>query len=225
MKMKYYIVTLMFLFAGIVVKAQTQAEKDYTKVITDRTGKYLVNIGITDTLSPKFKKAQAVLIDQYRAINSIHDTRNAKVKELKAATGEDKAVVNAKGAATDSIMNAQLTALHPVFLAKLGKELSPQQVEAMKDEMTYKKVAVTYNGYTDELPQLTDAQKTQIKNWLIEAREKAIDAGSSDEKTAIFGKYKGRINNYLSKEGYDMKKAGEEWQKRLKEKAANKPQQ
>jgi hypothetical protein len=86
--------------------------------------------------------------------------------------------------------------------------------------MTYKKVAVTYNAYVDELPQLTDAQKTQLKAWLVEAREKAIDAGSSDEKTAIFGKYKGRINNYLSAQGYDMKKAGEEWQKRIKERAA-----
>lgn len=226
MKMKYYIVMLVSLFVGTVAKAQTQAEKDnYTKVITERTGKYLVNIGITDTLSPKFKKAQAVLIAQYRAINDIHDTRNTKVKEIKAAAGDDKVVANAKIAITDSLMNAQLTTLHPVFLAKLSKELSPEQVEAIKDEMTYKKVAVTYNGYLDELPQLTEAQKAQIKAWLVEAREKAIDAGSSDEKTAIFGKYKGRINNYLSKEGYDMKKAAEEWQKRLKERAAAKTQQ
>jgi len=36
------------------------------------------------------------------------------------------------------------------------------------------------------------------------------------------GRYKGRINNYLSAQGYDMKKAGQEWQKRLKEKAGEK---
>ena len=34
-----------------------------------------------------------------------------------------------------------------------------------------------------------------------------MDAGTSEEKHAIFGKYKGRINNYLSKAGYDMKQA------------------
>jgi hypothetical protein len=43
-----------------------------------------------------------------------------------------------------------------------------------------------------------------------------MDAGSSDEKHKWFGKYKGRINNYLSAAGYDMKKEGEEWQKRIK---------
>jgi hypothetical protein len=28
-----------------------------------------------------------------------------------------------------------------------------------------------------------------------------MDGGSSDEKTAIFQRYKGKINNYLSKQG------------------------
>ncbi len=121
-------------------------------------------------------------------------------------------------------MAQQLAARHTLFLSKLGKELSAEQIEKVKDQMTYNKVAVTYNAYLDELPQLTETQKAQLKAWLVEAREKAIDAGSSDQKTAIFGKYKGRINNFLSQQGYDMKKAGEEWQKRIKERAAAKAQ-
>jgi hypothetical protein len=42
--------------------------------------------------------------------------------------------------------------------------------------------------------------------WLVEAREIAMDGSTSDEKHAMFGKYKGKINNYLSKAGYDAKK-------------------
>jgi hypothetical protein len=45
--------------------------------------------------------------------------------------------------------------------------------------------------------------------WLVEAREIAMDCGSSEEKHYWFGKYKGKINNYLSAEGYDLKKAEE----------------
>jgi hypothetical protein len=82
--------------------------------------------------------------------------------------------------------------------------------------MTYNLVAITYNAYLAEVLTLTDAQKAQIKAWLIEAREHAIDAESSEKKHGVFGKYKGRINNYLSAQGYDMKKEGEEWQKRIK---------
>ena len=63
---------------------------------------------------------------------------------------------------------------------------------------------------------LTEEQQKQIYTWLLEAREYAMDAESSDKKHQWFGKYKGRINNYLSAAGYDLKKAGEDWEKRRK---------
>jgi len=75
------------------------------------------------------------------------------------------------------------------------------------------------------LPNLTDAQKKQILDWLTEAREHAMDAESSDKKHAWFGKYKGRINNYLAAAGIDMKKAEKEWQERIKERKQQQQQQ
>jgi hypothetical protein len=68
------------------------------------------------------------------------------------------------------------------------------------------------------IPTLTNEQKAQIMTWLVEAREYAMDAETSEKKHGWFGKYKGRINNYLSAAGYDLKKEGDAWQKRLKEK-------
>ncbi len=56
------------------------------------------------------------------------------------------------------------------------------------------------------LPNLTEKQKARIMTWLVEAREHAMNGGTSEEKHAWFGKYKGRINNYLSSEGYDLKR-------------------
>ncbi|MCH5720261.1 DUF3826 domain-containing protein [Niabella hibiscisoli] len=41
-------------------------------------------------------------------------------------------------------------------------------------------------------------------------------AGSSDAKHGWFGKYKGRINNYLASRGYDLKKEREGWYERTK---------
>ena len=81
--------------------------------------------------------------------------------------------------------------------------------------MTYRVFPITYAAYQDMLPNLTTEQKEKIYNWLKEARELAMDAESSDKKHAVFGKYKGRINNYLSAEGYDVKKEGEAWAKRV----------
>jgi len=88
--------------------------------------------------------------------------------------------------------------------------------------MTYKVFPITYTAYLDMLPALTSEQKEKIYNWLKEARELAMDEGSSDDKHKVFGKYKGKINNYLSAAGYDMKKEGEEWQKRIKEREQKK---
>jgi hypothetical protein len=34
-----------------------------------------------------------------------------------------------------------------------------------------------------------------------------MDEGTSDEKHKVFGKYKGRINNYLAAAGYNLKAA------------------
>ena len=41
----------------------------------------------------------------------------------------------------------------------------------------------------------------QFGHLLKDAREEAMDAGSAKDKTAVFQRYKGRINNYLSKQG------------------------
>jgi hypothetical protein len=68
------------------------------------------------------------------------------------------------------------------------------------------------------IPSLTEEEKAQIMIWLKEAREFAIDAESSKKKHEMFGKYKGRINNYLTKRGYDLTKEREEWYKRIENK-------
>ncbi|RYY10243.1 MAG: DUF3826 domain-containing protein [Cytophagaceae bacterium] len=85
----------------------------------------------------------------------------------------------------------------------------------VKDGMTYRVLPITMTAYEDMLPTLTAAQTTQMQAWLTEAREHAMDAGTSQEKHAWFGKYKGRINNYLSAAGIDMNQAGKDWQARL----------
>ena len=70
------------------------------------------------------------------------------------------------------------------------------------------------------IPSFKDEETTQILVWLKEARELAIDAESSKKKHEVFGKYKGRINNYLTARGYDLKKEREEWYKRIEARKA-----
>ena len=92
--------------------------------------------------------------------------------------------------------------------------MTPEQVELVKDKMTYHKVEVTYKAYCDILPRLDSSDKTMIMTALKEAREEAIDGGSADEKSAIFQKYKDRINTRLNAKGFDVAKATREWEAR-----------
>jgi hypothetical protein len=77
---------------------------------------------------------------------------------------------------------------------------------------------VTFNAYKEIIPTLTEPQQAHILELLKAAREEAIDGGSADEKSAVFKKYKGKINNYLSKEGVDEAKARQEWAAKQKPK-------
>jgi hypothetical protein len=117
--------------------------------------------------------------------------------------------------------SVKLLQLHRYFVSRLAVELSPEQVDKVKDGMSYGVVQVTNNRYLELLPDLTDEQKREILAQLLEAREYAMDGGSSEEKHKIFGQYKGRINNYLSKAGYNLKQAERDLAERQKSAARN----
>jgi hypothetical protein len=164
-----------------------QIEADYTEKIEGRTAEILKILALSDT--NKAAKVHDIIIAQYRALNAWHDANDAK---LKAARADTNAVAQ---------IRASLKPLHNDFLAKLAENLSPEQVDQVKDKMTYGKVQFTYTGYLTQYPNLPEANRQKILELLKEAREDAMDGGSAEEKTAVFQRYKGKINNYLNKEG------------------------
>lgn len=196
------------LMASISTSAQNQ---DYQRVVTERAHKIVAALKLTD--STKFLKVRKLVADQYSNLNDIYTRRDDQINPIKkAASSRDS--INLAVQAIDQKTTTAIDSLHPFFLSRLSKELNTQQVTAIKDGMTYGVLPITYNGYTEMIPELNAPQKDQIMKWLVEAREHAMDAESSEKKHAWFGKYKGRINNYLSGAGYDLKKAGADWEKR-----------
>ena len=165
-----------------------QAEANYTKAIEGRTADILKILALTDT--NKIARVHDTIISQYRTLNAWHDAHDAK---RKAAKSDTNAVAQ---------IEVSLKAIHDQFLAKLAENLTPEQVDAVKDKMTYGKVQFTFKGYMVDYPNLPEAQQQKVLELLKEARELAMDGGSAEEKTAIFNRYKGKINNYLSKQGF-----------------------
>ena len=198
--------------------AQEKTEESpaaYTRVITQRANKIALKLDLTDTL--KVNKVTAIIADQYRQLGIIHDLRNNQIKALKKDSTLSKEVIAAKVAGLEKVADVKLKKQHAIYLSKLGRVLSAEQIDKVKDGMTFGVLPATYKGYLEMLPMLTEKQKAQILAYLTEARELAIDAESAEKKHATFGKYKGRINNYLSAEGIETKKAREIWEQKLKE--------
>ncbi|MES2773812.1 MAG: DUF3826 domain-containing protein [Bacteroidota bacterium] len=203
------------LFAGARVQDTIELKAaSYTKTITERADKIVAKLGIAD--NKKYESVRQIITQQYRDLNAIYTERDEQVKAAKENLRSDKTALDSALKNLESQVTQKLEKLHPQYLSSLGKKITQEQVDQVKDGMTYGVLPITYKGYQDMIPTLTAPQKAQILTWLTEARELAMDAESAEKKHAWFGKYKGRINNYLSAQGYDSKKEREEWEKRIK---------
>ena len=214
---KIVLMSLLFLCgwisAGAVDLNKENRDPKYVESIVNRSQKIVDKLGLTD--AKVAEDVCNVIANRYFELNDIYEIRDAKVKAVKESglTGDAK---NEALKAAENEKDAALYRSHFAFPASLSLFLNEEQIEAVKDGKTYGVVKVTYEATLDMIPSLKEEEKVQIYAWLVEAREFAMDAENSNKKHAAFGKYKGRINNYLAKRGYNLTKEREEWAKRVK---------
>jgi len=186
-------------------------EAFYTQTIEHRAQDILDALALKD--AEKAGRVHDAIILQYRSLRARDAAVVAKLKET-GGTNTD--------ATARSPLSRDLTkSLHEWFVGVLALDLTPEQVEVVKDKMTYNKVKVTYDAYCNIMPNLTETDKTKILAMLKEAREEAIDGGSAGEKTAVFTKYKNLINEYLNTNGHDVQKAYKDWEAKQPSQQAN----
>lgn len=198
--------------AGAVDLDSSDRDPQYVGSIVDRSRKIVDKLALSDTTAAN--EVTKIIANRYFKLNDIYTVRDEKVKTAnETLTGEAK---QAAITAAQNEKDAALYRCHFEFPADLSLYLTSEQIDAVKDGMTYGVLMVTYNSHLDMIPTLTDEEKAQIMAWLTEARELAMDAENSNKKHETFGKYKGRINNYLAKRGYDLVKEREAWYERIK---------
>ena len=216
-KVKWFVGILMAIFVSKGF-AQTDEEK-YLQVITERADKIVATLGIMDSI--RYYQVRDVLVEQYSVLNTHHEAREEAIKQLKEEFVGQKEVLENKRTAYEADQDKELRVVHNIFVDKLERLLDASQIEAIKNGMTYGVLPLTYGAFQDMIPSLTNEQKAKILNYLTEARELAMDAPGSREKHAVFGKFKGRINNYLSAQGYDLQKEGDNWKARREQQTKN----
>jgi len=209
-----FLLVLILAFAPYILSAQETPEQEYTRVITGRADKIVDGMTFS---SPELKlQIRDFIVEHYRFINAADESRDKDVAKIREELAGNKELRDLKIDFRKYQHMEQIETNQYAFIARLKARLGEEQIDQVKDGLTMGVLPLTYQAHLDMIPTLTDEEKLQIKTWLIEAREHAISAGSSKEKHAWFGKYKGRINNYLSTRGYDLKAEREAWQQRIR---------
>lgn len=184
------------------ISAATENE-EYWSVVSARAQKIVDSMGIGDVA--KSDRVRDIIANQYVGLNAIHEARDLEISRIKAEGTGSHANVQ-----IDLIRlraDVEVGKLHSHFIGELSAELDPEEIVQVKDGLTYGVVPLTYGRYMELLPNIGEQHRRFVYARLVEARERAMDAGSAKGKHREFNIAKGKINNYMSKVGVDMKEA------------------
>jgi hypothetical protein len=202
------------------VKLKTDGQDPaYVETIKGRSQKIVDKLGIAD--KQQAENVLNIVCNRYFLLNDIHQACEKAVKEAKEKLQGDER--NAAVKAAENARDAELYKHHFELVSALALYLTDEQIDAVKDGMTYGRLKRDYQAQLDMIPTLTDFEKQQVLAWLKEAREYAMDAADSKGKHFWFDKYRGRTNNWLSARGYDLKKERDNWMKRIEEQKVKQP--
>jgi hypothetical protein len=216
--MKKSIVVVLGVFAGAIPLCATvpagaedaatqpsEASAAIESTAGARADSVVKNLNIDDPA--KAARVHDAILNELVAIRQWHADNDARLKELGKNGGDELDQIQAKR-----------HALHDAFEAKLSADLTPEQMDTVKEKLTGGQMMATYRNYPEIVPNLTDEEKAKVLEILKEGREEAMDAGSRKERIAIFKKYKGRVNIYLNANGHNVAQAYKDWGKAQKEK-------
>ena len=192
------IVSLFTLTASAQVTLKTEGQDPkYVETIKGRAQKIVDGLQLQD--AQKAENVRNIIANRYFLLNDIHAKYDKNQQDA---------------------LQAELYKHHFELASALALYLNEEQIDAVKDGMTYGRLKRDYNAQLEMIPTLKDEEKAQILVWLKEAREYAMDAADSKGKHFWFDKYRGRTNNWLSGRGYDLKKERDAWMKRTEEQKA-----
>ena len=176
--------------AQVALKTEGQ-DPQYVETIKGRAQKIVDALQLND--AQKAENVRNIIANRYFLLNDIHSKYDKTQQDA---------------------LYAELYRHHFELASALALYLNEEQIDAVKDGMTYGRLKRDYNAQIEMIPSLTEEEKAQVLIWLKEAREYAMDAADSKGKHFWFDKYRGRTNNWLSARGYDLKKERDAWMKR-----------
>ena len=216
-KVLVILVSLVFLvslgtYAQDVALKSEGLDTAYVSSIVKRSQKIVDALGLTD--AKQAESVRNIIANRYFLLNEIHDAC-AKKKQYAKDSIQGKGHRQRIMESAERRRDAELYKHHFELQSALALYLNDEQIEAVKNGMTFNRLQRDYQATQDMIPSLSEEEKLQVLIWLKEAREYAMDAADSKGKHFWFDKYRGRTNNWLSSRGYDLQKERDNWMKRI----------
>ncbi len=175
--------------------AAAHATSDFERRIAGRAANQVKRLQLSD--DERAGKARAVVTRFYRDLNAAQEQRDQQLQGI--APGDLAQLHRAQFEADKRIQT-----VYGELIGGLAAIVDEKQIEALKDGMTFDMVPLSFATYQRLFPDMNARQKTQVYDWLVDAREIAIVAGSAETKLDVFRVNKMRMHAYLAAQGFDV---------------------
>ena len=149
------LLTLTAVAQNVALKTEGQDPK-YVETIKGRAQKIVNTLGLND--AQVAENVRNIIANRYFLLNDIHSKYDKTQQDA---------------------LQADLYKHHFELASALAQYLTEEQIEAVKDGMTFGRLKRDYQATQDMIPSLSEYEKKQVLIWLKEAREYAMDAADS----------------------------------------------
>jgi hypothetical protein len=182
--------------------AATAVDPKFEESIERRAGETVAEMKLTD--AAKAERVKERFKQHFRDIQSWDVAHGKDRAETFNALRKDKE--NATLQAKLDGYNAQLQAMQSKFFEEMDAQLTPEQVELIKNRLIGGRYEHNLRGFQAEYDLPPEEWAKVVAMWQ-QARDEAMPLGTAAAKDQLFAIYKGKVNNYLSKQGYVGKSA------------------
>ncbi len=152
----------------------------------------------------KASRAKAIIADWLVTMGAWRRENDATLKDLWSRWSKARSVVP-KDEFPGEVIAHQIDAIYATlkpayhaFLERLATELSPEQIDTLKETWSRSPGAKrTYNAYLETVPDLTEEQKKVIFDRMQRAREDAMLTDADKEIVNIFKRHKVKVEAYV----------------------------
>jgi hypothetical protein len=184
------------------VRAADATEPATQKRLDSKTARLIGVLKLDD--AAKSARAKAILGDWFVTVWAWHGQHDALLKELWTQWNQARAVVPKDEFPAEVIAHriddlyASLQPAYRSFVEKLSAELTPEQVDLIKETWSRSPgMKRTYNAYLEIVPDLTDEHKKVIFARMARAREDAMLTDADKEIVSIYKRHKVKVEAYV----------------------------